>query len=384
MPKKKKDDKKEKQILGRPGNAVKIGIVGLPNVGKSTLFNVLSGLSVPAENYAFCTIDPSKAAVEVPDKRWDFLCDLFNPQKRFRAVLSCWDIAGLVRGAHEGKGLGNEFLSNIAAVDAIYHCVRAFKDKKIEHVDGEIDPIRDLETISDELRKKDCVVLKSVLEKKSNLAERSNDKKMKEEVVILQQLLTLVESGTDARRHKWALKDIEFINTLNLFSAKPVVFLVNVSEKSWRKGGNKWIEPIKKWVKQNSKGSKVIPFSAAFESKVAAAEDKAAFLKEAKVPSHVQKIIFAGYKSLNLIHYFTCGEDEVKCWTIRKGTKAPAAGGVIHSDFEKGFICAETMAYDDFVECGTEAACKSAGKYVQNGKNYVVKDGDILFFKFNR
>jgi len=387
MPKKKKDKGEEGiQIIGRPGNNVKMGIVGLPNVGKSTLFNVLSGLNVPAENYAFCTIDPSAAQVPVPDPRFNLLCEHFKPASEVSAQLNVWDIAGLVRGANEGNGLGNDFLSHIGAVDGIFHCVRAFSDKKIEHVDGDVDPIRDLKTISDELRLKDITIVKNILEKKVRLSERNTkDKALRDEVILLDKVYQLLLSGGEVRLEKWENKEIDLIRPLNLFTAKPVVFLVNVSLKNWLQGGNKWIKKIKKWVKTNSKGSKVVPFSAKFEAKIAdmKPEERAAYLKEVERDSHLSKIIWAGYKSLNLIHYFTCGKDEVKCWTIRNGIKAPKAAGVIHTDFEKGFIKAETMKYEDFVEFDGEPGCRANGKYRSNGKEYVVCDGDILFFKFN-
>lgn len=383
MGKKKKAVEVEELRLGRPGNNVKMGIVGLPNVGKSLLFNLLSGQSVPSENYAFTTIDPSSAQVVVPDERYDYLCEIWNPKKRFPASVQVWDIAGLVRGAHEGHGLGNEFLSNIGSVDAIYHCVRAFTAKKVEHVDGDVDPIRDLETISNELRLKDITIVEGALEKTKKLANRSKEKKVQEEYTCVQKIMEVLQNGKDIRSEKWTQKEVEIINPLNLFTAKSVVVLVNVSNKNWRQGGNKWIKPIKKWVKKNSKGSKVIPFSAKFEQAVADAEDREAFLEEAGVPSNLERIIWAGYAALDLVHYFTVGEDEVKCWTIRNGTKAPQAAGVIHSDFEKGFIAANTMKFTDYVEYGSETAVKAAGKHRVEGRAYVVNDGDILHFQFN-
>jgi len=387
MGKKKKAAKEVGSVLGRPGNAVKIGIVGLPNVGKSTLFNILSGMSVPAENYSFCTIDPTFAKVALPDPRFDTLVEIFHPMKRYPATLTVHDIAGLVRGAHEGNGLGNEFLSNIAATDGIFHVVRAFGDKRIEHVDGDVDPIRDLDTISSELRMKDLQILNAQHEKMAKLAGRTNDKLMIFEVALLAKVINHLENGLDAKNATWTAAEVDILNTYNLFSAKPVTFLVNVSKKAWLGKGAKWIKPIKKWVKANSRGSKVIPFSAKFEQEYADIQDpeeKAAFLAEHDVPSHFEKIIWAGYKTLSLIHFFTVGTDEVKCWTVRKGTKAPQAAGTIHSDFEKGFICAKTMAYEDFIESGaTEAACKANGTYRQEGRNYVTKDGDIFHFAFN-
>lgn len=387
MPKKKgKGEGEGRVMLGRPSNSVSIGVVGLPNVGKSLLFNIISGQQVSSENYPFCTIEPSKAQVMVPDDRWQFLCEQYKPRKRAGAVLTCWDIAGLVRGAHEGAGLGNEFLSNIGACDAIYHVVRAFSDKNVEHVDGDVDPIRDLETISGELRMKDISLVNKHLEKIEKLANRSNDKKLKAEVELVKRIAAILADGGDVRCCEWSNVDVPSINKLNLFTAKPVVYLVNVSKKGWCGKGTKWLKPIKKWVKKNDKGAKVIPFSARFEEEymnLETDEEKKKFLEDNETRTHIPKIIWAGYKALSLIHYFTCGEDEVKCWTIRKGTLAPQAAGVIHSDFEKGFISAETMGYDDYVTAGSESECKKNGTYKQNGKTYAVEDGDILFFKFN-
>lgn len=382
----KKGGEEEKPILGRPGNRVKIGILGLPNVGKSLLFNLLSKQQVPSENFPFCTIDPAKAQVEIEDERLDWLEAFHQPKKKITACLMVWDIAGLVAGAHEGKGLGNEFLSNIAAVDALYHVVRAFSGKKIQHVDGEVNPVRDLETISNELRAKDLKIMETEIQTREKLAGRTTDKSVKEDFAICQKVYEQLKAGKDVRACSWSGKEVELINQLNLFSAKNIVFLVNVSEKNWKQGANKWILPIKEWVKVNSKGSPVIPFSAKFEEKLAECttdEEKAEYLKDSKGKSTIKKIIMSGYKALRLCNYFTAGKPEVRAWTIRKGYKAPQAAGVIHTDFEKGFICAEVMAFDDLKEHGSIAACKTAGRYRQEGRNYVVKDGDICLFKGN-
>jgi len=391
-PKKKKEEHKEeeKQWLGKPEkNKCRIGIVGLPNIGKSSLFNVFSSKQVPAENYPFCTIKPSQTQVPVPDKRWLHLCESFKPRSRVQAVLEIWDIAGLVRGAHEGQGLGNEFLANIQAVDAIYHVVRAFKAKDVEHVEGSLDPVRDIEIIANELRQKDIAVVSKKYESLSKLVGRSKDRRVKEEFECVSILLELLKEGKDLAfcGVRFDGKYLDYIRSYNLFTCKPVVFLVNVSETNWLKGQNKYIAEIQEYVKKAYPGSAVIPFSATFEKKVSemTADEAEAFLNKNKTKSLLNKIIQAGYKSLQLIHYFTCGEDEVRCWTIRKGTKAPQAAGVIHSDMEDGFICAEVYAYKDFKKCGgTETAVKSGGKYQQQGKNYVVQDGDICFFKFNK
>jgi len=385
--KEKKSKLSSRPFLGKlEKNKCRIGIVGLPNVGKSSLFNTFSTKQVPAENYPFCTIQPAQAIVAVPDKRWNYLCDIYKPKSKIQAVLEIWDIAGLVRGAHEGKGLGNEFLSNIQSVDAIYHVVRAFKDKLVEHVDGSVDPIRDLETISFELRAKDKQTIASKLDNLEKLVKRTTDRRVKKELEVVSKIKTALDAGKDVNYVDWTSDEIEYVRGYNLFTAKPVVFLVNVSLTDWEKGSNKFITAIQEWVDKNYPGSVVVPFSAVFEKKFLEMNptEQESYLKEHKTKSMLDKIITAGYKALHLIHFFTAGEDEVRCWTIREGTKSPQAGGTIHSDFEKGFICAETMAYKDFKKLGTENAVKSAGKYIQNGKNYDVQDGDIMYFKFNK
>jgi len=382
---------KKKHVIERPflgklsKNSCRIGIVGLPNVGKSSLFNTFSQKQVPAENYPFCTIDPNRAIVPVPDKRFTHLCKHYKPRSEVQAVLEVWDIAGLVKGASEGKGLGNEFLSNIQAVDAIYHVVRAFKDSNVEHVEGSVDPVRDMEIIASELRQKDLALMKKKLDHMGKGAKRSNDKKIKEECDVVEKIVNTLEAGQDVQAVDWTNREIEHLQEYNLFSAKPVVFLVNVSDKDWLQGRNKHMEDIKKWCNEKYPGSPVIPFSAAFEKKILEmdAETSEKYLQENNTKSQLNKIINAGYHALHLIHFFTAGEDEVKCWTIRQGTKAPQAAGTIHSDMENGFICAETFAYDDFKLYGSEQEVKTQGKYHQNGKNYEVQDGDILFFKFN-
>jgi obg-like ATPase 1 len=385
MPKKDAAGDAQKVMLGRPSNNVKIGIVGLPNVGKSSMFNLLSGLSVPAENFPFCTIEPSDAMVPVPDARFTDLCSVFQPKKEIPAVLQVTDIAGLVKGAAEGKGLGNAFLSNIQAVDAIYHVTRAFIGKDIEHVEGSVDPCRDFEIIRGELLAKDlefCKTAQTALEKKTR-AKKTKEALM--DVECIKKAIEMLENGQEIRTGDWRSSDISLLNSLNLLTAKPVVYLVNITRKNFAKQQNKWFKGIKEWIAKNSPGDPMIPFSVTFEQDLLDMGDDArkSFLEEAKVPSMIPRIIKAGYKALRLINFFTVGPDEVRSWSLRDGSTAPQAGGVIHGDFEKGFIKAEVYNYDAIKELRTEAEVKKAGKVRTQGKEYIMADGDIVLFKAN-
>ncbi|KAJ1916581.1 Obg-like ATPase [Mycoemilia scoparia] len=387
----KKAAAEEKLMLGRPSNNLKIGVVGLPNVGKSTFFNAITNSAAAAENYPFCTIDPEESRVAVPDPRFDWLCNHYKPASKVPAYLTVIDIAGLVKGAASGAGLGNAFLSHVRAVDAIFHMVRAFSDPDVVHVEGEVDPIRDMEVIHQELRLKDQEFLKKYIEKNEGNIKRignggtAADKLLKEEFTIINKVYEWVESGKDVRKGDWSNKEIDVINRQLLITAKPVIYLANLSEKDYIRKKNKYLPKIKQWIDENNPGDLLIPFSGAVESAASAleGEEKAKYLKDLGCESVLPKIIVAGYKAMSLIYYFTGGPDEVRAWTIRKGTKAPGAAGVIHTDFERGFIMAEVMTYDDLQELGTDAAVKAAGKYKQKGKDYVVGDGDIIFFKFN-
>lgn len=385
-PKKKKDAEEEKPaIMGRMGTSLKCGIVGLPNVGKSTFFNVLTKSSAPASNFPFCTIDPNESRVPVPDARWDWLCDHHKPASKVPAYLNVMDIAGLVKGASEGQGLGNAFLSHIRACDALFHMLRTFDGEDITHVEGDVDPVRDLEIIHDELRLKDIEYVDKQLESLTRNV-RSGDKKIKEALDVMTKIHhVLVEEKKPVRFASWDSKELEELNKHLLITSKPMIYLCNLSEKDLIRKKNKWLPKIKAYIDEHDPGSAMIPFSGSLEADMIDMSDdeREAFMKEKGITSAMEKIIVTGYKSLGLIYFFTCGEDEVKAWTIQKGDKAPQAAGKIHTDFEKGFIMAEVMKYDDFKEGGSEVAVKAAGKYKQKGREYVVEDGDIIFFKAN-
>eukprot|EP01027_Heterolobosea_sp_BB2_P020729 GEZU01029609.1.p2 GENE.GEZU01029609.1~~GEZU01029609.1.p2 ORF type:complete len:395 (-),score=174.91 GEZU01029609.1:394-1578(-) len=374
-------------VLGRVGTNLQVGLVGLPNVGKSTLFNVLTKSCAPAENFPFCTIDPNHSRVAVPDERFDFLVNYFKPASAVPAFLQITDIAGLVKGASEGQGLGNAFLSHIRAVDAIFHIVRVFEDEDVSHVEGNVDPTRDLEIITKELLLKDIEFVEQAHEKIAAVVKRagaSAPKDKKEELATVEKVLEHLRAGKEVRTGQWKAAEIEILNTMQLLTAKPVIYLVNMTPADYIRKKNKWLPKIKEWIDARTK-EPLIPFSATMESKLAdmTPEDAQKFLAENKVTSQLPKMIKQGYHSLHLCHFFTAGTDEVKCWTIRVGMTAPQAAGKIHTDFEKGFICAEVMAFEDFKALGSEAAVRNAGKYKQQGKNYVVQDGDMILFKFN-
>mmetsp|Transcript_21228 Transcript_21228/g.36463 ORF Transcript_21228/g.36463 Transcript_21228/m.36463 type:complete len:386 (-) Transcript_21228:351-1508(-) len=385
MPPKKEEPKAEKPVLGRFRNNLKMGIVGLPNVGKSTLFNVLTKLSVPAENFPFCTIDPNAARVNVPDERFDWLCKHYKPKSEVAAFLEIVDIAGLVRGASQGEGLGNAFLSHIRGVDGVYHVLRAFDDAEVTHVDESIDPVRDLDTITKELIAKDLETVKATHENLERVVARGIDKTKKAELEVVTRVLQCLQDGKCVKDIEWKASDYEAINSLTCLTAKPVIYLVNLSEQDFIRKKNKWLAKIKEWVDAHG-GGNIIPFSGALESKLndmGSDEERKRYEEEIKCASAIPKIVKTGYTGLHLLHFFTAGTDEVKCWTVRKGTKMPQAAGTIHSDMEKGFICAEVMKFDEYKELGSESAVKAAGKYRQQGKNDLVCDGDIVYFKFN-
>ncbi|KAJ5568606.1 Obg-like ATPase 1 [Penicillium hetheringtonii] len=385
----KKAQVQEKVLLGRPGNNLKSGIVGLANVGKSTLFQSItkSSLGNPA-NFPYATIDPEEARVIVPDERFDWLVDHYKPKSQVPANLTVYDIAGLTRGASTGAGLGNNFLSHIRAVDAIFQVVRCFDDAEIIHVEGDVDPVRDLTIISEELRVKDIEFVEKAFEALSKQTRRGGQslemKKMKEEEATTARVLEWLKSGKDIRNGDWSPKEVEVINPLFLLTAKPVVYLVNLSERDYIRQKNKYLPGLFEWCKTNSPGCPILPISACFEERLTLMGDDAAAAEECKklgTKSGLPKAITTMRTALNLASFFTTGADEVRQWTIRKGTKAPAAAGVIHTDFEKTFIQAIAYNYSTLRELGDEAAVKAAGKVMTKGKDYVVEDGDILLIK---
>ena len=362
---------------------MKCGIVGLPNVGKSTLFNCLSNAKAQAANFPFCTIEPNIGVITVPDDRLYKLEELVKPQRVLPTTVEIVDIAGLVKGASKGEGLGNQFLSNIRECDAIIHVVRCFDDPNVVHVDGSVNPVRDKEVIDAELELKD---LDSV-EKKIQRLERvvkSGDKDAVKGIEVLKIYKTHLESGKPARSAPVNKNDKEFISDIFLLTAKPVMYVCNVDEKSVI-SGNKYVEELKALVKDEQ--AELLVIAAAIEAEIAmldSYEERKVFLDDLGLAeSGVTKLIKAAYRLLNLSTYFTAGEKEVRAWTIEQGMTAPQAAGVIHTDFEKGFIKAEVISYQDFIAYGSESACRDAGKLAIEGKEYVVHDGDVMHFRFN-
>ncbi|KAL5525524.1 hypothetical protein ACEPAG_6860 [Sanghuangporus baumii] len=390
-PKKADAGKEKKVLLGRPSNNLKIGIVGLPNVGKSSFFNSLSNTDLgKAANFPYATINPEEARIPVPDPRFDWLCNLYKPASKVPAFLTIIDIAGLTAGASTGAGLGNAFLSHVRSVDGIFQVVRAFDDAEVTHVEGDVDPIRDMEIIQTELRLKDIEWVEKQLDglKKTSRSLGSSslaDKARKEEIAIVEKVLKCIKDDQkDVRKGEWNNKEIDVINSLMLLTAKPVTYLVNLSERDYVRKKNKWLPKIKAWIDEHNPGDPLIPFSVALEERLAlleTPEEREEEQKKIGATSALGKITQAGYVSLDLIRYFTCGPDEVRAWTIRRGTKAPQAAGVIHSDFENKFVCGEIMTYEDLHEYGSEVAVKAAGKLRQQGKPYEMIDGDIAHWK---
>lgn len=364
--------------------SLKAGIIGMPNVGKSTLFNAITKKNILAANYPFATIDPNLGTVTVPDKRLEVLESMYNPERCIGAQYEFTDIAGLVKGASNGEGLGNKFLSHIREVDAVIEVVRCFKDKDVIHVEGSVDPIRDIEIINLELGISDLEIINSRLDRIVKKANTSNDKLLLKEVDILNRCKEFLVTGKPLRELDLSIEEKEFIKAFNFITLKPLIYLANVNEVDLVNGGNEMLDRVYEYARKEN--ISVITMCAEIESELVELPDdeKKVFLSELGIKeSGLDKLISTTYDILGLSTFFTVGSDEVRAWTFRKGMKAPECAGIIHTDFQRGFIKAEVMSYEDLVTYGSELKVKEAGKVRLEGKDYIMSDGDICLFRFN-